>query len=198
MKKKSKLILGFSLAFLVLSLVIEYISDVNIYNAYPNLQVATDFLFLHLPFINILWLADLLLLLASTSFLFFMFSKKEVKNFPFYATVIGIFNLIRAGFIYLTPLGNPHPASGLGLAFLPSGGMFPSGHVGAMFLFFLFALKSKSKYWSIYFMILLVIEVISMILSRGHYTIDMIGALFIAFTIWKVVDEHFKKKLVLR
>lgn len=197
MKKGEKLI-GLALAFLILSLVIEYIADVNIYNAYPNLQVATDFLFLHLPFINILWLADLILLVASTSFLIFMFSKKKEKNFPFYATVIGIFNLIRAGFIYLTPLGNPHPTSGLGIPFLPSGGMFPSGHVGAIFLFFLFALESKSKYWSIYFMILLVIEIGSMLLSRGHYTIDMIGAMFIAFAIWKVVDEHFRKKLTVK
>ena len=198
MKKKSKLILGLALAFLIFSLIIEYISDVNIYKAYPNLQVATDFLFLHIPFINILWIADLILLLASTSFLIFMFSKKRIKNFPLYATVIGIYNLLRAIFIYLTPLGNPHPTPGLGLAFLPSGGMFPSGHVGAMFLFFLFALEDKSKHWSIYFIILLVFEIISMVLSRGHYTIDMIGALFIAFTVWKVVNEHFRKNLVLR
>ncbi len=196
--KKRWVLFSLALAFLIASLVIEYVADVNLYHIYPNLTISQDFLFNHTPFINILWLSDLILILATTSFLVFTFSKKRIKSFPFYAVVIGIFDLLRAVFIYLTPLGNPHPTSGLGLAFLPSGGMFPSGHVGAMFLFFLFSLKAKSKYWSIYFMVLLIAEIISMILSRGHYTIDMIGALFISFAIWKVSDEHFKKKLILK
>lgn len=197
MKKRGKIFI-FALAFLIASLVIEYILDANIYNTYPNLSLATDFLFLNTPNINILWIADLALLIASLSFLVFAFTKKRGKYFPLYAVVIGIFNLLRGIFIYLTPLGNPHPAPGTGLFFLPSGGMFPSGHTGAMFLYFLFALENKSKYWAIYFIALLVLEIVSMILSRGHYTIDIMGALFIAFGIWKVVNQHFYKKLVLK
>jgi membrane-associated phospholipid phosphatase len=196
--KKRWAIISVALAFFIISMIISYFANVNLYKVYPNLPVANDFLLNHLPFLNILWFADLVLILASISFVIFLFSKKRIKNFPFYAIVIGIYNLLRALFIYLTPLGNPHPLPGINIPFLPNGGMFPSGHCGTIFLFFLFALKDKSKNWRIYFLILLVIEIVSMILSRGHYSIDIIGALFIAFAVWKVTDEHFKKNLVLR
>jgi len=196
--KKRWVIVSLALAFFIFSMAVASFADINLYKVYPNLPVAQDFLFNYTPFINILWLADIILILSVVSFLFFMFSKKRIKNFPFYAVVIGIYNLLRAAFIYLTPLGNPHPIPGLNLAFLPNGGMFPSGHIGTVFLFFLFALKDKSKNWKIYFLILLIIEVASMILSRGHYSIDLIGALFIAFAVWKITEEHFKKNLVHR
>ena len=76
--------------------------------------------------------------------------------------------------------------------------MFPSGHTGIIILTLLIYIEDKAKHWKIYFIILLIIAIVSMILSRGHYTIDFIGALFIAYTIWKVGDEHFKKKLILK
>jgi membrane-associated phospholipid phosphatase len=190
--------LSFSIIFLIAALALDYISNITLYHFYPNLVISTDFLFDHTPFINILWFADVILILAIISFLFFMFSKKKAKNFPFYAVVIGIYNIIRAVLLYLTPGGNPNPGSGLGLSFLPSGAVFPSGHVGTIFLFFLFTLNNKSKKWSIYFIVLVILEIASMILSRGHYTIDLVGALFIAFVIWKVMDEHFKDKLTLK
>jgi PAP2 superfamily C-terminal len=196
MKKRGKWILVFAIAFLIISLAVQYLTTLNI-NLYPNPPIANDFFFEHLPFVDILWFADLIVILSSVSFMVFMFTKKRIKEFPFYALVIGTYSLLRSLFIYFTPLGNPHPAPGLGLALVPSGGMFPSGHCGAIFLFFLLA-KDKSKYWSIYFIILLVIEIASMLLSRGHYSIDIIGALFIAFAVWKVADEHFRKNLVLR
>ena len=183
--------------FVAACISLQELAIINLNNLYPNLPIAADFLFEHTPYVNMLWVADLISFFALISFLAFIFLKKRGKEFPFYATIVGVYFLLRSVFIYLTPLGNPHPVPGL-LKFLPNGGMFPSGHVGLIFLFFLSTLKTKSKYWSIYFIILVIFEFVAMILSRGHYTIDMVGAIFIAYTIWKITNEHFKEKLTLK
>jgi membrane-associated phospholipid phosphatase len=195
-KELKKLIL--SLLFLFVCAIIAYIGVLNLYKIYPNLPILTDFLFEHTPYLNILFIADIIVTVAVISFFVFMFKKNKWKELPFYATIIGIFYLIRSALIYLTPLANPYPGVNFLPKVFPSGGMFPSGHTALIFLFFLFTLKNKAKSWNIYFIILLIIEMISMILSRGHYTIDIIGALFIAYTLWKIGDEHFKKKLILK
>jgi membrane-associated phospholipid phosphatase len=197
-KKKREIRIALDLAFLVLCGGILYLATFFLYKVYPNLALAKDLLFSNTPYVNILWLADLIVTIAAASFIIYMIQHKKVKELPFYAVILGIYYLLKAIFIYLTPLGNPHPNPGTGLTFLPSGGMFPSGHLGTIFLFFLFTLDSKSKYWKGYFIILCIFEATAMILSRGHYTIDLVGALFIAYTVWKIGSEHFKKRLVLK
>ncbi len=200
MKKENikKLILAF--IFMIISLGIEEYIALNISKFYPpNLTIIPDFILDHTPYLNILWLCDVLVLLAIASFIIFLFSEKKWKELPFYAVMIGTYALIRAALVYVTPLANPAPnPGGLNFVLMPSGAMFPSGHVGTIFLLFLFTLNSKSKKWKIYLFILTILEIISLILSKGHYTIDIVGALFITYGIWKVGEEHFKKKLLLK
>ncbi len=198
MKKKELKKLVLSLIFLSICILIAYIGVANLYRVYPNLPIIRDFLFEHTPFINILFIADFVVTLAVISFFVFIIKKNKWKELPFYATIIGIYYLIRSALIYLTPLANPYTGSNILPEIFPSGGMFPSGHTGLIFLLFLFTLKNKAKGWNIYFIVLLILEIVSMILSRGHYTIDLIGALFIAYTLWKVGEEHFKKRLTLK
>jgi hypothetical protein len=191
-----KLILAF--IFFIVAYGIELYLASNVNKFYPNLTISPDFILNHTPYLNVLWLADAIVLLSIISFLIFMFSEKKGKEVPFYAVMLGIYALLRGLLSYITPLANPAPnPGGLNFALMPSGAMFPSGHVGTIFLFFLFALNNKSKKWEVYFFILLILDIISLILSRGHYTIDIIGALFICYGIWKVGEEHFKKKIIL-
>ena len=198
MKKGNIKKLTLAFAFLIISFGIELYLASNTDKFYPNLTITPDFILNHTPYLNVLWFADAIVLLAIASFLIFIFSEKKWKEIPFYAMILGIYALLRATLSYINPLGNPAPnPGGLGLPFLPNGGMFPSGHVGTIFLFFLLS-KNKSKRWCIYFLGLLITEIIIMILSKGHYTIDIVGAFFIAYTLWKVGEEHFRKKLILK
>ena len=197
-KKKREIKIALDLAFLVVCGGLLYLATLFIYRFYPDLAVAKDLFFMNTPYVDILWLADLIVAAAVASFIIYMVRHKKMKELPFYAVMLGVYYFLKAVFIYLTPLGNPHPSPGTGLGFLPSGGMFPSGHLGTIFLLFLFTLDSKSKYWKGYFIILCIFEATAMILSRGHYTIDLVGALFIAYTVWKIGTEHFKERLVLK
>lgn len=136
----------FALVFLIVSLSIEYYLNINLSKFYPNLTVLPDFLFEHTPYVNILWLADAMLLLANVSFLIFIFSEKRLKEFPFYAVLIGIYSLIRGLLICATPIANPAPNPiGINLSLLARGGMFPSGHIGTIFFFFICTRKQIKK-----------------------------------------------------
>lgn len=183
---------------MIICLVIPYFVIINLYQVYPNLPTQTDFFFEHTPYINILFICDLIVIITIISFLIFIFKKKKFREIPFYTILIGIYYLIKSVLIYLTPMANPHPVSEFWSKVLPEGGMFPSGHTGLIFLLFLFTIKEKPKGWRIYFLMLLIAEIIFMILSRGHYSIDIIGALFIGYTLWKVAYERFRKKLILK
>ena len=197
MKKENIKKLTLGSIFLIASLAIAYISVLYLYKIYPNLPTQPDFLFEHLPYLNVLFIADLVILIAIVSFIIFIIKKKKFKEIPFYATVVGIYYLTRSALIYATPMSNPYLGSSWFKIF-PSGGMFPSGHIGLTFILFLFTLNNKSKNWNIYFIVLIIFEIASMLLSRGHYTIDIVGAIFIAYCIWKICDNYLKKKLVLK
>jgi membrane-associated phospholipid phosphatase len=71
--------------------------------------------------------------------------------------------------------------------FIITGGTFPSGHAGHVFLLFLlipFA-YTFSKY-----MMLLITVLISffLIVSREHYTIDVVGGILLVFAVYKFME----------
>ena len=198
MKKSNLMKVSLGLAFFVGSVLIAYFAVKNLYSVYPNLPVLKDFLFWYLPSLDLLFLSNIIITLTCLSFIFFVVSKNKFKESIFYTTTISVYYLIRSVLIYLTPLADPYRGQYINnFLVFPSGGMFPSGHTGLMTLLLLFTLKEKPKFWKIYFAILLVLEMATLILSRAHYSIDIVGALFIAYGIWKISDEHFKKKLTL-
>lgn len=170
-------------------------------NLYLNLAISTDVLFNILPFVNLSVFSDIFSLLGPLIFIIFVFSKKTtIKKIPYYAAIIGIFYLIRSFFIYIAPLANPFPLEKWGLNLFPVGGMFPSGHTGVLFLMFLLIKeepKSNSKYWTFTLLLLALLEGIFMIFSRGHYTLDIFGALFIAYALHAFSKKHLQKKLLL-
>ena len=198
MKKKQKTKLILSLLFLSFSLYFASLTVGYTNKIYPNLVIGTDALFKILPFVNLSVFSDIFSVIGPILFLIFIFVKKTERKIPYYAIIIGFFYLIRSFFIYLTPLANPFPLGKWGVDLFPVGGMFPSGHVGVLFLMFLLIKeKSNTKYWALTLLLLAILEGTFMIFTRGHYSIDVFGAILVAYAIHSFSEKNLQKRLML-
>lgn len=123
----------------------------------------------------------------------------EPKKIPFTVKSIALFTLIRALFITLTHIG-PFPSqavisSNLINKFSFGGDLFFSGHVGLPFLLALvFWNNIKLRYIFIASSVLFGLVVL---LAHFHYSIDVLSAYFITYTIFHIASVLFRKDLAL-
>lgn len=179
------------LVALVLGILFNQISSTYLENKYGATLPVLDDLFLdNLPFLNIAWLYDLLVILALLIFLIYAY-RKERKKIPYFLIVFATFQLIRGIFIILTPVGSPNGiAPGLLPGVVFSQGFYPSGHVGSTFLGYLLAQGVYKKT----LLVLSIFIMITLLLARGHYSLDIFSAIFFAYAIYSFGEKYFKKK----
>lgn len=185
-KRFIKLLL-FSILIIVLAFFISFVAGQYIKTNFPNRPVAEDLLWRFLPYYPIIGVAEILIVICCV-YLVYYGIKRDRFLIP-YAIILGsLFHIFRAGLIILTPLAFPYAYNG----FLNGGqnsiftlGAFPSGHISIPY--FIFTL-TKNK------IILLLTFIIGLILliSRGHYTIDIIGGLLLAYPVFKFSEEFLK------
>lgn len=119
------------------------------------------------------------------------------KRIPFTLYSLTLFILIRSIFISLTHLG-PFPSQtildlgNVANKFIFGGDLFFSGHTGIPFLMALIFWKERTlRYifiaWSILFGV-------TALLGHLHYTIDVLSAFFITYTIFHISEMVFKKE----
>lgn len=106
------------------------------------------------------------------------------RYLPFTLAAVALFYLIRTGFMITTHLPAPSSTTGNDLFF--------SGHTGLPFLLSLIFYKYKIPHY--FFIIVSVIAGSAVLLSHVHYTIDVLGAYFITYTIYEIAKIVFKKE----
>jgi len=118
------------------------------------------------------------------------------KRIPFVIKSVALFVVIRSIFICLTHLG-PFPTEELIRdielmdKFTFGGDLFFSGHVGIPYLFALMFWQNKTlRYFFIVYSIFMGVVVL---LGHYHYTIDVLAAYFITYTIFHMSSSLFKK-----
>lgn len=125
--------------------------------------------------------------------------KDELRRyFPYLATNVTLFYCLRAIINVLTPLQRPlgeDVSHGIFRNVAIQYGMFPSGHLGITFLFFLLTMDRVSKNSRNCLAVLILIQALAMVITRGHYSIDVVGGVLLAFFVFKVL-EPYKEKLV--
>ena len=115
------------------------------------------------------------------------------KEFPFILVSLSLFVLVRCFFISLTHIGPPET-----LLVVPeelsyysfNADMFFSGHVGAPFFYALLTSVKSVKWIAIAYSMIMVIIVL---MSHGHYSIDIFASFFIAHSL-SVVMLKLKPK----
>lgn len=127
-------------------------------------------------------------------FLFFICLYKP-KRLPFVIKSLALFVVIRSIFITLTHIG-PFPTQSIIYSesligkFTFTGDLFFSGHVGVPFLLAL--IFWENKYFRYLFILYSIFMGIIVLMGHYHYSIDVLSAYFITYTIFHITLYLFK------
>jgi hypothetical protein len=130
-------------------------------------------------------------------FLFFV-CLSDIKRFPFAIKTLSLFIFIRAIFISLTHIG-PFPSqilispTNIISKFSFGGDLFFSGHTGIPFLMALVFWNIKPL--RIIFLCASFFFGTIVLLGHLHYSIDVLSAFFITYTIFHIAEMVYKKDL---
>jgi len=129
-------------------------------------------------------------------FLIFIMLFYEPRYVPFALKTLALFIFIRAIFVILTHIGTypeiaPLPPSRLIGRFIFGGDLFFSGHTGIPFLMALIFWKKFRV--RLIFLSLSIIFGASVLLGHLHYSIDVLAAFFITYTIFEIAKKFFSK-----
>jgi hypothetical protein len=156
-----------------------------------TLPMLSDLILDNLPVLNVSLYYDIFALIPIILVLIYIVHKKDFDRIPFFLLMSGLFYIVRGIFIVLTPFGNPPMFNGSDPLFNGFAkydlGVYPSGHVGNVFLLFLLV-KNKAYKWAIF--ICLIIVMVTLFLAHGHYSIDMLSGLFFSYAIRAFGDKH--------
>jgi hypothetical protein len=185
------LFIGIQLNFYSQEYLLSYIQNGK------SLPVLSDLILDNIPLWDIGYLYDVFSIVSLLVLIVYVIHKRQYDSIPYFLLLIGIFQIVRGFFIVLTPFGNPAGFDGTGWPF--NGftdielGVYPSGHTGVAFIYFLLV-KAKPYRYILLFSVLVII--ISLFLSRGHYTIDILSGIFFAYAIKSYGDKHLLKHIV--
>ncbi len=153
----------------------------------PNRPALDDLLFDILPFVP--WLqygADFFVAVALISIVIYLFPKRKEK-LPQVVAAIGVMEWIRSFIVAVTPIGGPaRPDIHYGITPLILNGPFPSGHTALVYMCYLFVDKKQAPGLKTVLLVSTIGEIISLIMSHGHYSIDVIGGLLLTYVVYDV------------
>lgn len=173
------------LLVLVASSLFNFVTSELIQHRYPDRPVVPDLLFDLLPYVPWLQYAfDTIVAACIISMLYYAFAV-DPRRSGYYFFTVGIGYLARAILMALTPLGQPtgnDETMGIGLLLnIYQHGMFPSGHTYLTAVIFFLIERSKTPRLKAAVGILVVAEMICLLLSHAHYSIDLVGGLMTAY-----------------
>jgi membrane-associated phospholipid phosphatase len=181
---------------LILGNELNFASQTYLYNSIgegKTLPMLSDLILDNLPFYNVSFFYDLFSAITVIIVIIYIIHKKDYRSIPFFLVMIGILELLRGIFIVLTPMGNPPLFNGSNSIFNGFSkyelGVYPSGHAGCGFLYFLMV-KDKWYRWIIFFC--LIIVTVTLLLAHAHYSIDILSGFIFAYAINSFGDKHLK------
>jgi len=155
----------------------------------------TDIILSNIPSVDVSWLFTYGCFLPEIILLIFLIFKKNFKTFFYFYYLMIIVSIIRLLFNMMTHLKLPTGAiktKYLTDIFLEND-LFFSGHVALPFLYFLIFWKVKDKKWAYFWLFSTISMAITVLLMKAHYTIDVMAAPFITFTIFYFTDWYLNK-----
>lgn len=179
------LITGTGLNFASQAYLHHYISEGK------TLPMLSDLILDNIKYVNVSLIYDITALIPIILIIVYIFHKKEYKRLPFILLMVGLFYIVRGIFIVLTPFGNPPMFNGSDPPFHGFAnyelGVYPSGHAGNVFLLYLLV---RDRVYKLFILICLFIVIITLFLSHGHYSIDILSGIFFSYAIKSYGDKH--------
>jgi membrane-associated phospholipid phosphatase len=161
-----------------------------IQSMYPDRPIVPDIFFSLAP--EIPWLAFTTDPILAAAFALFLVQALRIDRarFPYYIFSIAMLYISRAFLMVLTPLGRPtgnlDSYGILGFTGILQHGMFPSGHQMLISMCWLLIDGDKAPRLKRATAVLTVLEGVALLLSRGHYSIDIVGGVLVS---WFIVER---------
>lgn len=117
--------------------------------------------------------------------------RKAPEDAPGVVALMGVMQLCRAVINVLTPLASPL-GNGTYWGFIPyvQNGMFTSGHVATALLCYLVVDRRRAPRLKPLMGWLVIAESVTLISSRGHYSIDVIGGILLAYVLYRAWNDE--------
>ena len=157
---------------------------------FPDRPRPRDLLFELLPYVG--WTSYLTLIALVIGFSLFLYYalRYERSRIPAFTAIFAIMYILRAAIMILTPLASSQ-GEGPFLFTVQQYGMFPSGHAAASMILVLLTSAELAPGVHRAQVLLAVMEVTGLVLAHGHYSIDIVGGLLLAYFVVHVwTDGH--------
>lgn len=151
-----------------------------IQRAFPDRPAPRDLLFELLPYVDSARFLTAVAVVAALVLLLIHALREDRHRLHEYIAVLGVMYLLRAAIMLLTPLANAH-GEGAFVFPLVQYGMFPSGHSAAVLLCVRLTDPLRAPGLRRVMFALAATVWIALILSRGHYSIDVVGGVLLAY-----------------
>ncbi len=156
-----------------------------------SLPMLSDLILDNLPYMNVSLIYDIFCIFPVAFLVIYIVHRHDYDRIPFFILMVGIFYLLRGLFIILTPFGNPPMFDGTDSIFKGFSkyelGVYPSGHAGNVFMMYLLV---KDSIYKKLILFCLVVVIMSLFLSRGHYSIDILSGVLFSYAIKSFGDKH--------
>lgn len=156
-----------------------------------SLPMLSDIILDNIPLWDISLVYDIFAIVSQLIFVYYIIHKDEFRKVPYFLLLSGIIQIVRAVFIILTPLGNPPNFGGSDPMFngfsMYELGVYPSGHIGIAFLYYLF---TNNKTYKSLLLLCVIIITAALFLARAHYSIDVLSGIFFAYAIKAFGDKY--------
>lgn len=167
---------------LITAAALDNINGAQINRLFPDRQPIPDTMFQILPYVG--WtqgLTDIANIFSCLLLALYLFPNRY-RKLPRVLAVLGLGYVIRSSVILLNPFGgalgtNAH----YGLTTIHQYGEFPSGHVFLVAAIYCLIETEEAPGLKRLALLSVFVEIISLLLSRGHYSIDIVGGLLLAY-----------------
>lgn len=158
-------------------------------NALPALP---DMILDRLPVFNVSLIYDIFVIIPVILLFVYIVHDRDYNRLPFMLLMVGAFYIVRGIFIVVTPIGNPPMFIGSDSLFHGFAnyelGVYPSGHVGNLFMLLLLV-NNKLYKWLLG--ICLMVVIVALLFAHSHYSIDIFSGLIFAYAIYAFGEKHF-------
>ena len=174
--------LGVAVALLAGAGITTLAGNILIHVGFPDRPYPDDLLFRMVPPVYEAQYLTEPAIIGSLAILLVYAIRHARERFAEMLAMFGIFYLVRSVLMVLTPLANAYDGpSHYGTIPLDQLGMFPSGHAGAALMCFMLIDAARAPVARRVALWLMITQVVALLLSRGHFSIDLAGGVLLAY-----------------
>jgi len=144
-----------------------------------------DLLFELLPYLGWTRYLTVVALVIGFSLFFYYALRHEPRRIPAFTAIFSLMYLFRAAFMILTPLASSQ-GDGPFVFQTQQYGMFPSGHIAASLILVLLTSADLAPGLRKIQWVLLLTQGAGLVLAHGHYSIDLVGGMLLAYFVVSV------------